>query len=93
MSPVVDLEPYRDEIVSLSEGGASSKAICDTLHCIYFLNVNPRTIYRRLETWGVISPTSAKDDTLHDRLRTLVFQLCLSDQQILPILRFIQQSF
>ena len=87
MPPAVDIEPYRDEIISLSQTGASSKAISDSLRSTYSLNISPRTIHRRLETWGIVPSTSAKDTALHDRLRTLIFQLSLSDQQILPILQ------
>jgi hypothetical protein len=86
MPPAVDIEPYRDEIISLSQGGASLKAICDSLRSTYNIHVSSRTIHRRLETWGIVSSTSAKDEVLYNRLRTLIFQLSLSDQQILLIL-------
>ncbi|KAJ5773947.1 hypothetical protein N7457_008843 [Penicillium paradoxum] len=84
MPPLIDLLPYRDQIIGLSQKGASPSSICETLT----LDVNPRTIQRRLE-WGQKKPRVTPptiDDTLHKRIKELVLQVGLSDKQILPIL-------
>ena len=87
MPPAIDLEPFRDEIISLAEKGTSYQSICNSLQSIHNLKVDRTILSTRLKTWGFISKTFAEDTILHDRLRTLIFQLSLLDKQILPILQ------
>lgn len=88
--PTIDLEPHKDEIISLFQTGVSPNSICSTLRDTYCLTVTSMTIRRRLETWGIKPPKpppTTTNHTLHERLKTLVFQVGLSDRQIMTTLQ------
>lgn len=71
--PAIDLEPYKETIIGLYEGGVSLDAIADYItHEFSLPTVNPRTVRRRLQhEWiGSYTPHRAKTtDTPELRLR------------------------
>lgn len=75
--PAIDLEPYKETIIGLYEGGVSLEAISHYISVEFSVpNINPRTVRRRLQhEWiGDFTPHRAKTiDTpqLRARIRQL----------------------
>jgi hypothetical protein len=84
MPTYIDLLPLKDRIISLSQNGASPSSIYESLN----LDINPRTLRRRLLEWGQQQPPIkiTEDNALYTRVKELIFQVGLSDKALLPIL-------
>lgn len=85
----INLEPYRDEIITLFQHGISSDSIGRTLESRYNIQVKERTIQSRLRKWGIRKRhrTTTADETLHARIRMLFVQDRLTDKAMLKLLR------
>jgi hypothetical protein len=87
--PSIELQPYQDEIIQLYRTGVSYEDIVQTLQNRYGIQVGITTIKLRLKNWGVqkINRTARKDTVLHARIKVLMFQVGLSDTEILHVLK------
>ena len=85
----INLEPYRDEIITLFQHGISSDSISRTLESRYNIQVKERTIQSRLRKWGIRKRhrTTTADETLHARIKVLFVQDRLTDKAMLKLLR------
>jgi repressor of nif and glnA expression len=85
----INLEPYRDEIITLFQHGISSDSIGRTLESRYNIQVKERTIQSRLRKWGIRkrSRTTTADEVLHARIKVLFMQDRLTDKAMLKLLR------
>ncbi|OOQ88952.1 hypothetical protein PEBR_09984 [Penicillium brasilianum] len=85
----INLEPYRDEIITLFQHGISSDSISRTLESRYNIQVKERTIQSRLRKWGIRkrSRTTTADEVLHARIKVLFMQDRLTDKAMLKLLR------
>jgi len=85
----INLEPYRDEIITLFQHGISSDSIGRTLESRYNIQVKERTIQSRLRKWGIRkrSRTTTADEVLHARIKVLFMQDRLTDKAMLNLLR------
>lgn len=85
----INLEPYRDEIITLFQHGISSDSISRTLESRYNIQVKERTIQSRLRKWGIRkrSRTTTADEVLHARIKVLFVQDRLTDKAMLKLLR------
>lgn len=85
----INLEPYREEIITLFQHGISSDSISRTLESRYNIQVKERTIQSRLRTWGIRkrSRTTTADEVLHARIKVLFVQDRLTDKAMLKLLR------
>lgn len=85
----INLEPYRDEIITLFQHGISSDSISRTLESRYNIQVKERTIQSRLRQWGIRkrSRTTTADEVLHARIKMLFVHDRLTDKAMLKLLR------
>lgn len=85
----INLEPFRDEIVTLYQHGISSESISRTLESRYDIQVRERTIQSRLRQWGIRKRhrTTTADEVLHARIKLLFWQNKLTDKAMLKLLR------
>ena len=85
----INLEPYRDEIITLFQHGISSDSIGRTLESRYNIQVKERTIQSRLRKWGIRkrSRTTTADAVLHARIKVLFIEDRLTDKAMLKLLR------
>lgn len=85
----INLEPYRDEIISLFEHGISSDSISRTLESRHHIQVKERTIQSRLRKWGIRKRhrTTTADEALHARIKLLFMEDRLTDKAMLKLLR------
>lgn len=85
----INLDPYRDEIISLFQHGISSDSISRTLESRYNIQVRERTIQSRLRKWGVRKRhrTTTADEALHARIKLLFVHDRLTDKAMLKLLR------
>lgn len=51
--PLINLEPYKDEIIHFFQNNTSSKRISIFLYQQYGIEVTSRTIKSRLRSWGI----------------------------------------
>ncbi|KAL4872283.1 hypothetical protein BDV12DRAFT_183231 [Aspergillus spectabilis] len=87
--PTINLEPYQQEISSLYRSNTSSKSIAEILGNQYGIQVKARTIESRLNRWGVKKQnrTAANDPVLHARIKILMYQVGLEEDEILHVLQ------
>lgn len=85
----INLEPYREEIITLFQRGISSDSIGRILQSRYNIQVKERTIQSRLRLWGIRkrSRTTTADEVLHARIKVLFMQDKLTDKAMLKLLR------
>ncbi|KAJ5621091.1 hypothetical protein N7510_005075 [Penicillium lagena] len=85
----INLDPYRDEIISLFQHGISSDSISRTLESRYNIQVRERTIQSRLRKWGIRKRhrTTTADEPLHARIKLLFVHDRLTDKAMLKLLR------
>ncbi|KAJ5851517.1 uncharacterized protein N7529_010902 [Penicillium soppii] len=85
----INLEPYRDEIISLYHHGVSSDSISRALHSRHNIQVKERTIQTRLRKWGIRKRhrTTTGDEALHARIKILFLQDRLTDKAMLKLLQ------
>lgn len=85
----INLEPYRDEIVSLYQHGVSSDSISRTIEARHDITVKERTIQTRLRKWGIRKRhrTTTGDEDLHARIKILFLQNKLTDKAMLELLQ------
>ncbi|CAG7915575.1 unnamed protein product [Penicillium olsonii] len=85
----INLEPYRDEIVSLYHDGVSSDSISRALETRHNIQVKERTIQTRLRKWGIRKRhrTTTGDEALHARITMLFWQDRLTDKAMLKLLQ------
>lgn len=85
----INLEPYRDEIVSLYQHGVSSDSISRTIEARHDITVKERTIQTRLRKWGIRKRhrTTTGDEALHARIKILFLQNKLTDKAMLELLQ------
>ncbi|KAN0072054.1 hypothetical protein V8E54_009783 [Elaphomyces granulatus] len=84
----IDLEPYKNEIVALFSNDNTIDAIALHLRTRHQLQVQSRTIKRRLRAWGVrkLNPATTTDSALHDRIKVLFFEASLEEDEMLAAL-------
>ncbi|KXG51475.1 uncharacterized protein PGRI_094870 [Penicillium griseofulvum] len=84
----INLDPYRDVIITLFHHGISSDSISRTLESCYNIQVKERTIQSRLRQWGIRKrhQTTTGDEALHARIKMLFIQDRLTDKAMLDIL-------
>ncbi|PWY70881.1 hypothetical protein BO94DRAFT_560538 [Aspergillus sclerotioniger CBS 115572] len=87
--PTIDLEPYKAEIINLFYQDQSTSDIASTIKAKYHVRVRERTIKSRLSGWGISKRdrTATTNSSLHDRIKVLFFERCLSDAEILRTVR------
>jgi hypothetical protein len=87
--PSINLEPYREEISHLYRTNVSRVDIARTLQSWYGIQVSDDTIKLRLKVWGIqkVNHTASKDTVLHARIKVLMYQVGLSEVEILHVLR------
>jgi hypothetical protein len=87
--PSINLEPYREEISHLYRTNVSRVDIARTLQSWYGIQVSDATIKLRLKVWGIqkVNHTASKDTVLHARIKVLMYQVGLSEVEILHVLR------
>jgi hypothetical protein len=85
----INLEPYRDEIVTLYHRGDSSDSISRTLESRHNIQVKERTIQSRLRKWGIRKRhrTTTGDEALHARIKMLYLEDRLTDKAMLNMLQ------
>lgn len=85
----INLEPYRDEIVSLYQHGISSDSISRTIESRHNIQVKERTIQTRLRKWGIRKRhrTTTGDEALQTRIKILFLQKRLTDKAMLELLQ------
>ncbi|KAJ5795333.1 hypothetical protein N7457_001932 [Penicillium paradoxum] len=85
----INLEPYREEIITLYHHGVSSDSIGRTLESRHNIQVKERTIQSRLRQWGIRKRhrTTTGDEALHARIRMLFLQDRLTDKAMLNMLQ------
>lgn len=86
--PSIDLSPYKDTIISLFQSDMTAEDISAYLCTKYAVNVEQKTIRRRLLQWGVRKRVRT-DDTpqLRARIAVLFYQGFLPEHTILTALR------
>ncbi|KAL3496438.1 hypothetical protein BJX62DRAFT_222109 [Aspergillus germanicus] len=87
--PSINLEPYQEEISHLYRMNVSRRDISQILQNRYDIKVSDATIKLRLQIWGVrkVNCTASKDTVLHARIKVLMYQVGLSEVEILHVLR------
>lgn len=87
--PPIDLESYKQEIVTLFLSGSTADSIADHLLQLYEItNISGRTIRRRLNTWGISKRQKTEDSPqLRARISVLFYQCCLADKEMLGVLQ------
>ncbi|KAL3475663.1 hypothetical protein BJX99DRAFT_271041 [Aspergillus californicus] len=88
--PSINLEPYKAEIIDLyTRQDMSAETIVDFLIHRYFLKITTRTLFKRLQSWGIqkINRTASIDLILHARIKVLFFQVGLEDEDMLIVLQ------
>ncbi|KAL4766702.1 hypothetical protein BDW60DRAFT_221101 [Aspergillus nidulans var. acristatus] len=87
--PSINLEPYRDEISTLYKSGKSPPTIAMILGDRYGIQVRERTIKTRLSIWGIqkVNRTASADTVLHARITVLLYQVGLSEDEIIYVLQ------
>ncbi|CAI7571809.1 unnamed protein product [Penicillium viridicatum] len=85
----INLDPYRDDIITLYHHGISSDAISRTLETCHNIQVKERTIQSRLRKWGIRKRhrTTTGDEALHARIKMLFIQDKLTDKAMLNMLQ------
>ena len=85
----INLEPYRDDIITLYHHGISSDSISRTLESCHNIRVKERTIQSRLRKWGIRKRhrTTTGDEALHARIKILFIQDRLTDKAMLNMLQ------
>lgn len=85
----INLEPYRNDIITLYHHGISSDAISRTLETCHNIQVKERTIQSRLRKWGIRKRhrTTTGDEALHARIKMLFIQDKLTDKAMLNMLQ------
>ncbi|KAJ5466578.1 hypothetical protein N7539_009534 [Penicillium diatomitis] len=78
----INLEPYREEIITLFQRGISSDSISRILQSRFNIQVKERTIQSRLRL-----RTTTADEVLHARIKVLFMQDKLTDKAMLKLLR------
>ncbi|KAL4962587.1 uncharacterized protein BDV14DRAFT_178267 [Aspergillus stella-maris] len=87
--PSINLEPFQAEISNLYQTGTNPRAIADIISNRYGIKVGERTIKSRLSIWGSqkSNRTASRDTVLHARIKVLIYQVGLSDEEILHTLK------
>jgi hypothetical protein len=87
--PSINLEPYQEEISHLYRTNVSRRDIAQLLENRYGIKVSDATIKLRLQIWGVhkVNRTASKDTVLHARIKVLMYQVGLSEVEILHVLK------
>ncbi|KAJ5462543.1 hypothetical protein N7475_007487 [Penicillium sp. IBT 31633x] len=85
----INLEPYRDEIITLYHHGVSSDSISRILESRHNIQVKERTIQSRLRKWGIRKRhrTTTGDEALHARIEMFFLQDKLTDKAMLSRLQ------
>lgn len=86
--PRVDLEPYKAEVIGLFEKKMKNDDICKHLKKQHDIQISSRTLTKRLQLWGVKKKVENKssNEALHARIKSLFFEVGLSDQHIITVL-------
>ncbi|KAL4889310.1 hypothetical protein BDV59DRAFT_195730 [Aspergillus ambiguus] len=84
----INLEPYKDQILSLYSSHLSVNSILAYIQDEYSFQISKRTLENRLQQWGVYRQdrTTSSSSLLHARIRVLFFQVGLEDREILQVL-------
>lgn len=84
MTPPIDLDPYKDEIINMVRRGEANGAILTTLANDYGISVSLRTLKNRLGQWGIRRSTQ---DAALDRLVLQLYTMALSSDEVLRVLQ------
>jgi Clr5 domain len=87
--PSIDLNPYKDEIIHLLFSGTTISDVTVHLQRTYKLQVNPRTLRRRLKTWNVVVRPQTQDTPA---LRSRITELFFNGLDETQLLRALQQE-
>lgn len=87
--PSINLEPFQAEISNLYQTGTNPRTIANIISNRYGIKVGERTIKTRLSIWGIqkSNRTASRDTVLHARIKVLIYQVGLSDEEILHTLK------
>lgn len=87
--PSINLEPYREEISNLYQTGTIPDSITKLLYNRHGIQVTSRTIKARLSKWGIQKQnrTASTDEVLHARIKVLMYQVGLNEEEILHVLQ------
>lgn len=86
--PSIDLSFLKDVIISQFQNGMTAADISSYIYTNYEVNVEQKTIRRRLLHWGVRKRLRTNDTPqLRARIAVLFYQCCLTDHDILNALK------
>ena len=88
--PIIDLEPYKAQIIQLYQTGKDPATIALSLQQEHDIQAHSRTVSSRLQAWGVrkYNPRSVrKEPALLERVQELFYKLGLEDTEILTVLQ------
>jgi len=84
--PTTNVEPYREEIINLLQRRHTHNHICGTLNTQYNIQIAPRTLRRRLQSWGYRQTNPISNKGLHARIQRLISEVGLSNTEVLAFL-------
>ncbi|KAL4860997.1 hypothetical protein BDV12DRAFT_191372 [Aspergillus spectabilis] len=86
--PSINLERFQAEISNLYQNGTNPLTIANIINNQYGIKVGERMIKTRLSIWGIQKSNrmAARDTVLHARIKVLIYQVGLSDEEILHTL-------
>ena len=89
MSPIIDLESYKAEIISLFRDDNFSDSIVNTLVNKYNLWVAEHTIKSYLQQWEIHKQNHiiTSNTLLHAQIQILFYQVSLEDKDMLHVLQ------
>lgn len=81
--PTIDLEPFKEKIVSLFREGSTSRQIARLLQEEESTTTTYHTIEQRLQQWGENKRVKTEDsDELRLRILALLYEACFDDDDI-----------
>ena len=85
----INLDPYKDEILSLYTSRTTVTSILTLLYKKYNIQISKRTLESRLQSWDIQyqNRTLISDPLLHARIRVLFFQVGLEEKELLSVLQ------
>ena len=81
--PRLNLDSYQDIIIELASGGYTTEHIAGFLKQEYNIEVNERTIKRRLQEWGIRRRTIASNTPELRASIAILFRLNCTDEEML----------
>ena len=85
--PALDLDFYKEKIISLFQTEHTSKDIANHLSQRENVNINYHTIQCHLQEWGISKWVKTENSSqLHEQIAVLFYECCLKDKEMLDVL-------